>query len=255
MKEINWSSILKDAIEKPGLLMEAYTRFRGYSFGNQIAAMWQCKARGITPGPIATFQRWLELGRCVRKGEKAINLCMPVTIKADPADPDGKPKTIFIWKPRWFVMAQTDGEPLDEKAFEAPNWDKARALKALDIEEIPFDYPNGNVQGYAKVGKIAINPMAQLPLKTLFHEVGHILLGHCKEGPLDHADIPPSLMEVEAEAVALCCLETLGLPGSEYARGYIQRWLHGNAIPDSSTARVFKITDTILKAGIEASHG
>jgi hypothetical protein len=30
---------------------------------------------------MATFPKWKELGRHVRKGEKAITLCQPVTIK------------------------------------------------------------------------------------------------------------------------------------------------------------------------------
>jgi hypothetical protein len=31
--------------------------------------------------PIASFNRWKELGRHVKRGEKAITLCMPVTCK------------------------------------------------------------------------------------------------------------------------------------------------------------------------------
>jgi antirestriction protein ArdC len=42
--------------------------------GNQLLALSQCMARGIQPGPIATFQRWKELGRYVRRGEKAITV-------------------------------------------------------------------------------------------------------------------------------------------------------------------------------------
>ena len=44
---------------------------------------------GIQPGPMATFPRWKELGRHVRKGEKAITLCQPVTVKRTHAADDG----------------------------------------------------------------------------------------------------------------------------------------------------------------------
>jgi len=37
--------------------------------------------RGIQPGPLATFPKWKELGRHVKKGEKAVTLCMPITRK------------------------------------------------------------------------------------------------------------------------------------------------------------------------------
>ena len=49
----------------------------------------------------------------------------------------------------------------------------------MNVERVPFDDLNGNIQGYARRGgKIAINPLAALPFKTLFHELGHSLL-HC----------------------------------------------------------------------------
>ena len=41
------------------------------------------------------------------------------------------------------------------------------------------------VLGYAKQGrKIAVSPIAALPVKTRFHEVGHVMLG-----PVDEGDI------------------------------------------------------------------
>ncbi len=59
-----------------------------------------------------------------------------------------------------------------------PEWDAERALAALDIEQIAFTETDGNCQGYAKKRQIAINPVAQLPHKTLFHEAAHVVLGH-----------------------------------------------------------------------------
>src|SRR6266478_7467876 len=73
--------LLNRALTEPGVISKAYTAFHGYSIGNQILALVQCAERGITPGPIATFPKWKELGRYVRKGEKAIRLCQPVTVK------------------------------------------------------------------------------------------------------------------------------------------------------------------------------
>jgi hypothetical protein len=54
--------------------------------------------------------------------------------------------------------------------------------------------------------------------------------------------------------VALICLESLGLPGAEYCRGYVQHWLRGERIPEASAARIFKAADTILRAGAPAQH-
>jgi hypothetical protein len=59
------------------------------------------------------------------------------------------------------------------------------------------------------------------------------------------------LKEVEAESVALLCLESLGMDGAEYCRGYTQNWLQGATIPERSAQRIFSAADKILKAGIE----
>ena len=45
------AALLEEAVRRPGLILEAYSRFHGYSFGNQCAALFQCILRGIPPGP------------------------------------------------------------------------------------------------------------------------------------------------------------------------------------------------------------
>jgi hypothetical protein len=68
--------------------------------------------------------------------------------------------------------------------------------------------------------------------------------------------MPRSLKEVEAEAVALVCCESLGLPGADYCRGYVQSWLGDcNEIPADSASRIFKTADSILKAGRSDAAG
>src|SRR5208337_2002165 len=78
---VSWAALLDEALKKPGFIHEAYSRFHNYSLGNQLLALFQCFARGIQPGPLATFPKWKELGRYVKKGEKALTLCMPLTCK------------------------------------------------------------------------------------------------------------------------------------------------------------------------------
>jgi antirestriction protein ArdC len=249
------AELLQSAVTDPGIISAAYTAFHGYSMGNQILAWSQCQDRGIPLGPIATFPKWKELGRYVRKGEKAIVLCQPVTVKrkGEPAA-DGEPSdeaccTVFTYKPKWFVLAQTDGAELEPMAI--PTWDRTRALETLQITETAFDCPDGNVQGYARGRTIAINPVNPMPWKTTFHECAHILLGHTAEG--DQADgelTPRNLRECEAEAVALLCCAALELPGVDHCRGYIQGWYDtGQPIPDRSAQKILKAADQILKAG------
>jgi len=245
-----FADLLDRAVNEPGIVSAAYRQFHSYSLGNQLLALGQCLARDIQPGPIATFPKWRELGRCVRKGEKAITLCQPVTIKRRAeADDESGVFTRFIFKPHWFVLAQTDGAEIESVPI--PTWDAARALSALDVIEVPFDATNGNVLGFARERSIAINPVNPMPHKTRFHELAHVLLGHTAEGEQADGEITPrNLRECEAEAVALLCLAALDLPGIEHCRGYVQNWWgHGNPIPERSAQRVLKAADQILRAG------
>jgi len=259
-----WSALLVEAVNKPGLIMDAYSAFHSYSIGNQILAMIQCQLRGLEPGPINTFPGWQALGRNVKRGERALLLCMPITRKRRDEESDsssssdetkGAPAyTAFVYKPRWFVVSQTSGEEFTPARM--PEWDAERALAALDIEQIPFTATDGNCQGYAKNRQLAINPVAQLPHKTLFHEAAHITLGHTAEAEFtDTERTPRNLREVEAEAVAMLCCEALNLEGGDFCRGYIQNWLgpasdtNREAIPEKSAQKIFRAADQILRAG------
>jgi len=175
---------------------------------------------------------------------------MPLTCKrkAEGEGEDDECFVRFVYKPHWFVLAQTDGEQIEMPT--TPEWNRERALEALEIKEVAFDHTDGNVLGFAKGKEIAISPVNLLPHKTTFHEVAHVLLGHTSEGSFaDGEQTPKSLREVEAEAVALICCESLGLPGAEYCRGYIQNWLAGDVIPERSAQKIFHVADKILRAG------
>jgi antirestriction protein ArdC len=251
-------------VTKPGKILAAYSLFHNYSLGNAMLALIQCQVRGIHPGPINTFPGWKALGRHVLKGQKAISLVMPITGKkrdednqqaADAADSHDSRKsecfTRFVFRPNWFVLSQTEGN--DVAAATAPNWNAELALSTLGITRVEFTTMNGNAQGYAALGKqIAINRVAVLPHKTMFHELAHVVLGHTEEGLLsDDEQTPRSLREVEAESVALLCCASLGLEGEEFARGYIQNWLGVASIPEKSAQKIFATAAAILKAGQE----
>src|SRR4051812_51694 len=247
----SFAALLQSAITNPGKIHAGYSAFWNYSIGNQLAAIGQCWQRGITPGPIATFVKWKTLGRYVRKGEKALVLCQPVTIKRK-AEKGGAEKDVaftrFIWKASWFTMSQTDGEPFTPAL--PPSWDRARALTVLGIEEIPFTLMDGNSLGFARAKQIAVSPVSPMPERTLLHEIAHVVLGHTLEHiEQDGPATPRSLREVEAEGVAFLCSSALGIEGAEYSRGYLQHWLGGNEIPERSAQRILKVADQILRAG------
>jgi antirestriction protein ArdC len=252
-----WAELLAEAVSKPGIISAAYSRFWNYSFGNQLLAMMQCHQRGIEPGPIHTFKGWLALGRAVQKGQKAIELCMPIGCKKTVTTHDDATGTDvasevkfarFVYRRNWFVLSQTAGD--DYQPEPVPDWDESRAMAALNVCRVNFDKVNGNCQGYAFGRMVAVSPLAELPTKTLFHELAHVVLGHTAEGTLTDSNVTPkTIREAEAEGVALLCCESLGLPGADHCRGYIQHYIGREPIPETSARRIFKAADAILKAG------
>ena len=255
-----WGELLRDAVEEPGRMLEAYTAFYNYSFGNALLALEQCIRRNLQPGPLNTYRGWLEKKRQVRKGEKGITLCMPMPFKRatqadDAQDETTEPQVCYAFRFRayWFVLAQTEGE--ETYIPPIPGFDTDTALRALNITRTSFDEINGNIQGFANGREIAVNPLAALPHKTTFHEMAHIVLGHTTtERLVDSEQTARHVREVEAESVALICCETLGLEGAEFCRGYIQHWLKTEKeIPNQSAARIFAAASSILKAGTHAA--
>jgi hypothetical protein len=176
-----WGELLHSAVHTPGKLLAAYTPFHNYSFGNALLALEQCIGRKIEPGPLNSYKGWLQLKRQVRKGEKGLCLCMPVTYKKRVTD-KAAAETIegseesqdevrqrFVFRNYWFVLAQTEGETPYEQPV--PGFDLDAVLQSLNITRAPFNEINGNVQGFAHQREIAISPIAELRLKTTLHEI------------------------------------------------------------------------------------
>lgn len=248
--EMKWGELLHDAVSIPGRVNAAYRAFHRFSIGNQIAAACQLVMRGLDVSPIASYKAWQDKGRQVKKGEKAISLCMPVTSKKVNKETGEEEKScFFVWRANWFSLSQTEGAAVDNEP-ENPAWDAAKAMSNLDITEKPFGMLNGNVQGYAEGRNISINPLASLPHKTRFHEMAHIMLGHTADAAMtDAPELPRSIQECEAESVAYILCSIFGLPGQEESRAYIQSWYGSSEIPEKNAKRIFAAADKILKAG------
>lgn len=152
MNTPDWKQLLEDALNLPGKLSTAYSMFHRYSLANRLWAIAQLMKRGLPIAPIASYNRWKQLGRQVKRGEKALSLFVPrLYRKKDESGEatDSKDRLVgFMVKHHWFSLDQTEGE----------------VCQNLD----------------------------------------------------------DSLIEVEAESVAYLCCTTLGLPGLEASRTYIQ---------------------------------
>ncbi len=251
MNKVQFSEYLKDIVTKEGVLSSCYSTFHNYSLLNQLLASSQLKGRGQNLAPIASYKRWQELGRQVKKGSKAIALLMPVLVNKKDAEgnkTDDKMQ-LFVTRNNWFSLDDTEGAEFKPEVKIAA-WNKDKALETLNIKETSFQSVNGNSQGYASDREIAINPLAVLPHKTRFHELAHVVLGHTSEGLMSDSELTAkNIKEVEAESVAYILCDLLGLEGAKESRGYIQHWLQSESISDKSAQKIFGAADKILKAG------
>lgn len=223
-------------------------KFHRYSFGNTLLIMFQ--------DPFATqvagFRKWQELGRQVRKGEKAIWILAPLTVRDRDSEAeagDGQRRVKLIgWKSvPVFDVAQTDGEPLPEPVklldgdhpedmFERLT-EVALSLGITSVTDADLGSANGVVYGDGRVEIHPDRPGLQRA-KSLAHEIAHWQLGHCEQGNT----LTRGTRELEAESAAYVVMASLGIDTSDYSFGYVAGWAGGD---DADKAR----------AGIKASAG
>lgn len=252
MEKIDYGALLDAALDEPGELSNAYQRFSSYSITNCFLAWQQLDARGMSVQPIATYKKWASLGRQVKKGAKAISLCVPQVVKKECDNGDfDKSFTFFKMLPRFFALCDTDGDEYSE-VEKLPSFSGEKCIENLGIKQVDFAMAHGNIQGYAVPSqkKIAINPLAKYKIKTFIHEVAHCLM---------HADdidclieLPRNIKEVEAEAVAYIVLSATGYDDADClssCRAYIQGWLKNEQIEQRSIKAIFTAVDKIIKAG------
>lgn len=245
-QQIRWTELLEKAVNEPGLVSKAFTTFHGYSIGNRMLVLIQCLMREIEPGPMAGYNKWLELGRQVQGGEKSMGIWIPITYKVENDDGEEEVRMTFKWRNCIFVLSQTDGDEIEWP--ETPGFDRAQALETFGLNEKDFDRMDGNLGGYANgSGEIAVNPVGENPMKTWVHEVAHQVLEHSngRGEKLERKE-----RELEAEGVAMIVGDALELDGVAESRGYIQHWWgQGNEVSEVTARRIFSAANKILEAG------
>lgn len=259
-----WVTLLERVLTDPGVISKAYSTFYNYSMGNAMMAMTQLAARGLEIGPLASYARWQELGRQVRKGETALVMLQPRRYKFTKENADGEEEEHqfqrFIYLPTAFAYAQTDPiEGKEDRSAELrtgpDGWRQMVALEELGITLAPFTDTNGNVQGYFSptARTIHINPVAAHAQKTLLHEMAHAVLHEKGYVGCESRGIA----EVEAEATAMIVADALNIEGADESRGYIQHWMKqagAEEITEKVANRIFSASERILKAGRAAKQ-
>lgn len=250
-KEPDWTELINYALNTPGSLGNTYNRFYNYSYFNQMLLLMQ----GVQE-PVATYKRWQELGRQVQKGSHARTIMRPIFYKQEENGQEVQKLRGFKYVKCLFPVSETAGDALPP--YEPAQWSPDQAMTNLGIKEVPFRLLDGNTAGYSFDRMVAINPVAPYPLKTLVHELGHIILGHTEPGKHDEYTEHRGLKEFQAEATAYIVmneLEVMEHMNASESRAYIQNWLNGNKPGDADIRQVFGAVDKILKAGRAPAEG
>jgi antirestriction protein ArdC len=229
--------------------LDTMSRFHGYSFNNCLLIMAQRPEATMVAG----FNRWKEMGRFVRKGEKGMKIFVPHRVKvADTDEGDEQSIVRSFGVGTVFDVSQTDGRPLPEPpgVRELIGEDAASAhvtnrLTGFLLQEgITLSRADtGNAKGYYAPRRREIVLSREIhgdqEAKTLTHETAHYLANH--RGQIDRADA-----ETVAESAAYVVMQHQGVDTGEYSFVYVARWAQDMKVFRRNLAEVQQISDRLI---------
>jgi len=233
-----WVSYLKTA-----------AKFHKYSMNNlMLIAMQRPDATQV-----AGYNTWKNLGRQVMKGEAGIRILAPMT---GTDEETGEQRTFGFRTVAVFDVSQTEGEgivepPVELLSGEAPEgiYGSLVAIGAglgyttSKVDDIGG--ANGETNRSAKTISILSSSSPAQAVKTMAHELGHVILHG--EGASDRARA-----ELEAESVAFIICRFLGIDSDDYSFGYVLTWSENGedakAGLKESASRILKAADQIIKS-------
>jgi len=213
--------------------------FHSYSAGNCMMLALQCHEREIVPERVAGFRTWLKLGRCVRRGEKALRILAPVRVKERDAGEETGERRVFFKTAFVFELSQTEPLPgVEPVALRAPcepltGGSHAHLLAPLETfaqtlgYTVSFERIDGSAGGWCDpknkriVVDAAVAPNAQL--RTLIHECAHAL-------GIDYEHYSRAQAEVMVDTVTLLAASSVGLQVDGETIPYIAGWGEDGAL-------------------------
>lgn len=233
--------------------LRTMSRFYRYSwFNSMLIGLQRPEATHV-----AGFRRWLDMGRCVKEGEKGIMILAPVTYRPKRDDNEVKDETTQEVRIRaegftvaWvFDIEQTEGRPLPmigERSGD-PGHYAQRLLEFAHRRSIIVSLVDdlGGAHGRSKGGSIELlsrlSPVEQFGV--LAHEIAHELL---HQGS-NWGTKPRVIRETEAEAVAFVICEAVGIDNGTASQDYIQLYQGDGKLLMASLASIQKAASMILK--------
>ncbi|MBO1438607.1 ArdC-like ssDNA-binding domain-containing protein [Meiothermus sp. CFH 77666] len=222
--------------------LERAGRFHRYSYHNTLLILMQQPNATLVAG----LKRWNELGRRVKKGERAIAILAPTLKREERVDEiTGEVRVVqrlvSFHTAYVFDISQTEGEPVeikDRNPQGAEVYGRLRRACPVPVEEqlMPEGF-FGKTDGKRIFLASVQSPTAKA--ETLLHEWAHTLLH------FDEARRGAQVEELEAEATAFVVGRELGLP-MQGSRDYILQWQGGVEGLEGSLERIMRAAREIL---------
>lgn len=205
-----------------------------YSFGNQLLIAMQCPDASYVAG----FRAFLALNRCVRKGERAIRILAPMSIRTDRRESaqeaeKGQGRRTVFRAVSVFDVSQTeplpDREPvtLEPPAEPIEGESHVELLVALARLAGELGYTvhyrtlHGSAEGWCEAERREIVVNDQLPgnarVRILVHEIAHAL-------GIGYEDYGRRQAEVLVDTVTFIVCSAVGLDTSGSTVPYIAGW-------------------------------
>ncbi len=227
-------------------------KFHNYSMNNSMLISAQCPQATHVAG----YDKWKELGRQVRKGEKGIGIFAPIIAKkiVDVENDSGQTEQREMRRlsgfriSKVFDVSQTNGDdvPQPAKMTGDPGENLARleSVVAENNIELVYEYPSGGALGMSSDGRITVRPDLEPPeqFAVLAHELSHELL---HKGDRRHqTDV--KVRETEAEAVAFVVSKAIGLNAGTASSDYISLYRGDSEILKESLHFIQKTASRII---------
>lgn len=212
--------------------LDVQSKFHRYSFNNSMLIQIQ----NPDATNVASFNKWKEMGRFVKKGERPLYVLAPMIGKSkDKVDENGDPlKVVYGFKGvPVFDVSQTDGDPLPSPVSKLTgndpegHFDRLTGVAAdLGFRVVDHDFTggvNGDCSHDTKTIRVERANSPAQRVKTLAHELAHAILHE------DHVDYLENRgrYELEAESTAYVVCQSLGIDSSDYSFGYVTGWSGG----------------------------
>jgi N-terminal domain of anti-restriction factor ArdC len=203
-----------------------------YSLTNQLLVALQSQGRARF---VAGFKQWLRLGYCVKKGERALRILAPMTVKERDrrtGEETGETKTFFrtvfvFFQDQVVPLPSGEAVPLEPPREPLSGDSHAHLLPRLRAfceslgYSVSFEVLDGPAGGWCDRRARRIVVDAQTPpngqLRTLVHECAHAL-------GVDYDRYSREQSEVLADAITFVVCSSVGLAVDGESISYVAGW-------------------------------